>query len=205
MRRMRSFIGIHSGVTSATLKSSSKTEIDTVAADNSVARWKSFNVLVEENKMVVASSDYEEAIEEDLSNFPLNRKHMHLVRYIYVDFTGELIDTFSNAIEVAGALADKLTAESGYFYIAILKDATKQNSTKTVLPSIFASSNYVRDVEDVVVAIDAVAGLALMPAEWAAITPECVENAAPSVGVPEPDPEPDPDPEPEDEGDGIVI
>lgn len=188
MRRMRSFVKIRRrtdlGKTFEELETDVKTEVDDIATTETSARWKSFNFVPEDDKVIISSSVYSKPIIEDLKNYPLGMKHRHLNRYVYLDFTGELIDTFQHAIDVAGVLADRLTELSGLVYIVELKDKVNRESTKTVLPSIFSSSRYVSEVEDVVVSSDVVYGAANMPTEWNDISPECVETAAPGVSAP---------------------
>jgi len=220
MFRRKSRFRIHRSINEAGMAAKKvhfKADIDAIdSADKtkdsaSVAKFDSFDILPEAGKIIITKSDSSKVIVDDIKNYPLGRSQAHLVKEIAIAFENDgTITNMSAAVDIATALANRLTEASGKIVIVVVKDEAFHSSTKTVLPTIFQTSNYVANVEHVVVG-NATAGEAMMPAEYAAMTlDECGKTGSTPQPQPQPQPQPDPDPQPdpepeEEEGDGAVF
>ncbi|RLA81427.1 MAG: hypothetical protein DRG78_09230 [Epsilonproteobacteria bacterium] len=166
MKPIKVFTGVQSSGLIADFAATGKSIADNFAIENSDYRCKSYNFMAEEGKVYITNSDSNDVIIDDISNWPLGRSQESMIENYDISYDSDSeLATFAEAIDVATAIADKLSAESDKIYIVKLTDDKDHTSSKTVLPTIFASSTYVANVEHVVVG-NASNGIIAMPTLW---------------------------------------
>jgi hypothetical protein len=157
---------------------------DTATASDAVALANAKTTADKEGKAIIFSGNNvfiysaSEGARTDLKkHWCMARSQQEFVKTVYITYSHDsILANINEAIDVCTALCDIEFGNNGMITVIVLKDAKFGSSNRTILPTVFSTSDYVSKVPAFVVG-NASSGTGLIPSGYEkGIPSDCVSN-----------------------------